>query len=107
MRRPNGILANLLYPATTIPGLTTTPKDMYANIGDGPVPASVLAAWNEAVNYRIQMMTHGLQQTWLNSCREMEITACLHPGLTHWRHHNTVRDPMLYAKAGNDFVEVW
>lgn len=105
-------LESLLDPDVTIPGFAKLPEGISANIKDGPVSASLLAAWTQGVAYRErEMMTRAFRQTWLNSCRDMKATAALLLTFILSSPIGAVRtllkDPLLYAKAGNGFVEVW
>lgn len=100
-------------PDLNLPGYDPIPPEITINLdSDGPVPASILAAWTQALAYTNRVMvTRAFEQTWLNSCREMKSTAALLRNFLIAAPTGAMRtllqDPLLYAKAGNGFVEVW
>lgn len=90
------LIRDILNPNKTTPGFFKAPEGLQLGVGDGSVPVNLLAAWNQAVNYRITvMMAHAFGQTWLNSCRERKETATLLRTfiLTSWRYPSLTERP--------------
>ena len=89
------------------------PKPEGLTIGrTGVVDANLMAAWTQALAYRTRIMvSRAFRQSWLNTCREMKTTVALLKSYILSSPVGAVRtllkDPLLHAKAGNGFVEVW
>jgi hypothetical protein len=78
----------------------------------GFVSSDTLAAWTQGVTNRLIKMTNqAFYQTWKQICQEMESTTGLLRHTVMSDPTGTVRtllqDPLLYAVAGNGFIEVW
>jgi hypothetical protein len=113
-KRRDVTLADLHHgSSSSLKGYDKLPEGMVVNIpDDGPVSTGLLAAWTQALAYgERKMMTRAFQQTWLNSCRDMRAAAALLRTYVLSSPVGAIRtlfkDPLLYAKAGNGFVEVW
>lgn len=106
---PNDELMEKFRSAVTT---TTRNSDLQHEATEGGVTSTQLAAWTQALTHRmIEMTNKAFLQTWMDICRDMKTTTALLRATIMAEPTNAVRtlldDPLLDARAGNGFLEVW